>query len=92
MWKLLLGLGLAVLPLFVFAKVYLGERLGVRMVTRLAVTVKSRCTYANAVTPGAHKLTNPNPACQVHPGARSVDTLTADAGADPGPCYRVRAR
>ena len=44
------------------------------MVTRLAVTVKSRCTYASAVTPGAHKLTNPNPACQVHPGAHSLQT------------------
>ena len=92
MLKLLLGLGLAVLPLFVFAKVYMDERLGVRMVTRLAVTVKSRCTYANAATPGAHKLANPNPACQVHPGAHSTDTLTADAGADLGSCYRVRVR
>jgi len=62
------------------------------MVTRLAVTVKSRYTYANAAAPGAHKLTNPNPACQVHPDAHSTDTLTADAGADPGSCYRVRVR
>ena len=62
------------------------------MITRLAVTVKSRCTYANAVTPGAHRPANPNPVCQVHPGAYSTDTLTADAGADPGSGYRVRVR
>ena len=44
------------------------------MVTRLAGMVESRCTYANAVTPGAPKLTNPNPACQAHPGAHSLQT------------------
>ena len=70
-----------------------GRKVGARMVTRLAGMVKSRCTYANAVTPGAHKLTNPNPACQVLPGAHSLQThFTADAGAEPGSCYRVRVR
>ena len=78
MSKLFLGLGLAVLPLFVFAEVY-ARKVGARMVTRLAVAVKSRCTYANAATPSAHKLTNPNPADQTERLRRDTTFVTTQS-------------